>query len=93
MEASPDAWRLRNKSTLKAPRPLSAAQIQPYSAYELFYYLNGRGWYQNRLTIGVGFRVTQNIKGDLYHFWQRWESNGGDTLYLRALGFKLGISF
>ena len=90
-----DSWRYRNKFTVKFPWKFTAAEIQPYVSDEvLMTFASGalNQFNQNRLASGVGFKVTKNIKADLYYMLVDTKSSGEWT-DANVLGTKLKIAF
>lgn len=71
-----DLWRYRNKITMRLPWKFSKWEIQPYAGDEIFLGLNGINLNQNRFSIGLGFKIIRNIKGEVYYMLQSSKSSG-----------------
>lgn len=90
-----DSWRYRNKFTIKFPWKFTAVEIQPYVSDEvLMTFASGalNQLNQNRLASGVGFKVTKNVKAELYYMLVDTKSSGRWT-NANVLGTKLKIAF
>ena len=89
-----DSWRYRNKITVKAPWKFTKWEIQPYVADEIFLGLNGINLDRNRFFSGLGFKISRNLKGEIYYMLQSSKSSG-TCLWKDAnvLGTKLKLSF
>ena len=62
-----DSWRYRNKFTVKLPWEFTRREIQPFLADEIFIRFNGTELNENRLFIGLGFKITKNLAGEIYY--------------------------
>jgi len=88
-----DAWRYRNKFTVKLPWKFTRFEIQPYLSDEI---LVGFGIHnqlnQNRFSSGLSFNFTKYWKGEMYYMLQSTRSSGiwTDT---NVLGAKLKLVF
>lgn len=92
IEEADDAWRYRNKFSIKPNLKLTKLEIQPYIEDEIFYDFNVESLNRNRLYSGLNFKLSRNLKASIYHLWQRSESNDKwKDVY--ALGTKLTLSF
>jgi hypothetical protein len=87
-----DVWRFRNKLTIKTPWKWTALKINPWVADEIFLEENQSGVYRNRLYAGVGLKLTEHIKGDVFYLWQASEKGSSWTDY-NVIGTKLKIVF
>lgn len=89
-----DAWRYRNKFSLRFPWKFTKMEIQPFLADEIFLNLNGIDLNQNRYYCGLGFNLTKNIKGEIYYLLQSTKSSGTCMWAdVNALGTKFKIAF
>lgn len=91
-ENKKDIWRYRNKLTVKLPLELTELKLQPYLADEVFINLDKEGYNRNRLYGGVSFKLSKNIKGDIYYLWQSSESSGGWN-DINVIGTQLKFQF
>lgn len=76
-ENKKDVWRYRNKVTVKLPLELTKLKLQPYLANEVFINLDEEGYNRNRLYSGVSFKLSKNLKGNVFYLWQSSKSGGG----------------
>lgn len=89
-----DSWRYRNKINMKFPWKFTKLEIQPFVADEIFLGLNGINLNQNRFSSGLGFKITRNIKGELYYMLVSNKSSGTCVWTdANVLGTKFKISF
>lgn len=88
-----DAWRYRNKFTLKFPWKITNMEIQPYVADETFFRFGRIGEFnQNRFFSGFAMNLTKNIKSEIYYIFV--SSKSGDRwIDANVLGTKLKIAF
>ena len=91
-ERGDDYWRYRNKVTVKFPWKFTSAKIQPYFADEFFVDFDKEELNRNRIYAGFTFKITKNIKGDIFHLFQRSKS-GGKWKNTNVLGTKIKLSF
>lgn len=91
-ENNKDLWRYRNKVTVKLPLELTALKLQPYLADEVFINFDEEDLNKNRLYSGLSFKLSENIKGEVYYLWQSSESDG-DWTNLNVLGAQLKFYF
>jgi hypothetical protein len=87
-----DSWRYRNKLTLKFPWKFTAFKIQPYIADEIFLDLNGIDLNRNRFYAGIGFSLTENVKGEVFYLLQS-SRNPSSWTDANVLGTKLKLLF
>jgi len=88
-----DTGRYRNKLTIKAPWKFTKLGIQPFASDEIFIMIgNSQGLNQNRLSAGLGFNLTKNIKAELYYMLVSSKSNSiwKDS---NVFGTKLKVAF
>ena len=89
-----DSWRYRNKITVKFPWKFTKLEVQPYIADEIFLSFNGINLNQNRFSSGLGFKITKNMKGEIYYMLQSNKSSGTCVWKdANVLGTKLKIAF
>ena len=91
-EGGKDAWKLRNKFTVKFPVQLTALNIQPYLADEIFIDPDETEINVNRLYAGLSCKFSDSLKGSLYYLWQSKES-GGDWDSVNVIGIQLKLNF
>lgn len=88
-----DAWRYRNKFTLKFPWKFTKIQIQTYAAEEIFFGFGGMNQFnQNRFSSGLSMNLTKNIKAEIYYMLVSAKSSGR-WVDSNVLGTKLKFSF
>jgi hypothetical protein len=91
-----DYFRYRNRIKVKSPFKWTPAKINPYVAWEAFLedLPDDVNWELNRhrFYAGVGLKITEHIKGDLYYLKQLdWKSS--DWREYNVVGISLGASF
>ncbi|MBP7216878.1 MAG: DUF2490 domain-containing protein [Candidatus Omnitrophica bacterium] len=89
-----DAWRYRNKFTVKAPWKFTRLEIQPYLADEIMVsFGNSKDEFnQNRASAGLGMKLTDNLRSELYYTLVTAKSSGAwkDS---HVLGTKVKVTF
>ncbi|MHC4122589.1 MAG: DUF2490 domain-containing protein [Planctomycetota bacterium] len=90
-EKKDDVWRYRNKFAVKFPE-FTELKLKPFIAEEPFVELTRKGCNQNRLSAGFSFKLSKNVKGDLFYLWQSNRSNGGWN-NANIIGTTLKLSF
>ena len=88
-----DAWRYRNKLTLRLPWKLTKLEIQPFISDEIYVRFGGTNQFaENRLSSGLSANLSKNIKAEIYYLLDTVKNKG---LWLDAniLGTKLKIAF
>jgi hypothetical protein len=88
-----DAWRYRNKVTVKFPWKFTKMEIQPYVSDEVligFSSINELN--QNRFSSGLAMSLTKNAKAEIYYMLQTGKSSG-DWKDANVLGTKLKFLF
>lgn len=91
-EEGNDGWRYRNKSTIKLPIKFTRFDIQPYIADEVFIDFDKEDLTRNRLYGGFSFKITKNLKGEIFYLWQT-SKKSGKWLDRNVLGTKIKFSF
>ena len=92
-ENKDNVWRYRNKVTAQLPVELTPLKLKPYLADEVFVTLNDDNIDNNRFFAGASFKLTKNLKGDVYYMWQSSRAGSGDWTNINVLGTALKISF
>lgn len=88
-----DSGRYRNKFTFKYPLKLAKIEIQPFVSDEVFFGFGGTNQFnQNRLSSGLGFNLTKNIKAEVYYMLVTTKSSG-KWVDSNVLGTKLRLGF
>lgn len=88
-----DFGRYRNKFTLKFPWKVTALEVQPFVADELFLrFMKSDAFTQNRFFAGFALSVTKNFKGELYYMLQSAKS-GEVWKDANVFGVKMKIGF
>ncbi len=89
-----DAWRYRNKFSLKFPWKFTRMKLQPYISDEILisFGADKNGLNQNRLAPGLGINITDNVKAEIYYMLVSTKSSGkwSDA---NVLGTKLKVAF
>lgn len=87
-----NVWRFRNKITIKSPWKWTKLKLNPWVADEIFLEEHESGVYRNRLYVGVGLKLTEHLKGDIFYLWQSTEKSDSWTDY-NVVGTKLKVAF
>jgi Protein of unknown function (DUF2490) len=88
-----DAWRYRNKLTMKCPWKYTKMEIQPYLSDEMLFSLSATNQLsQNRASAGIGMNLTKSVKAEIYYMLQTMKSSGKWT-DANVLGTKFKIAF
>lgn len=83
----------RNRLTIKPSWKLTKLEIQPYMSDETYIMIgNAVGFNQNRLTGGLTFNITKNLKADVYYMLLSSKSASRWKDY-NVLGTKVKVSF
>ncbi len=91
-ENSEDYWRLRNQTSFKFPAKLTALELQPFIAEEWFVHLGENNIDQNRLSAGLSYAITKNIKSSIYYMWKANRGSGG-WVNTNVVGTSFNILF
>jgi len=92
LESDPDAWRFRNKIMAEMPWTLSPLELKPYVGDEVWFRLDGTGFYKNRVITGVTMPITSRVKGDFYYYWDKTtDDTDPGWAEQNVFGFKLKI--
>jgi len=90
----PDAWRYRNKVTVKLPWEWTRLKLQPFVSEELFFRFGGTNQFgENRLSSGFGLNLTKDIKAEIYYLLDSVKNSKGQWVDANVLGTKLKIAF
>lgn len=87
-----DAFRYRNKFTIKSPWKFTKLQIQPYVADEVFLVFYNKAFTRNRFYSGAGITLTKNLKGELFYLLQS-NRDGKTWKQSNVLGAKIKLVF
>jgi len=88
-----DAWRYRNKLSMKFPWKYTKMDIQPYMSDELLFSLSATNQLsQNRASTGISMNLTKNVKAEIYYMLQTMKSLGKWT-DANVVGTKLKVAF
>ena len=94
IQAHEDRWRYRNKIQAELPWTLSPLELKPYVGDELWFYLDGTGFYANRVITGFKMPISERLTGDFYYYWNQVTPDRRETwAELNVIGFKLHMSF
>jgi hypothetical protein len=88
-----DAWRYRNKISIKTPWKYTKIGIQPYLSDEMLFSLSATNQLsQNRASAGISMDMAKNMKAEIYYMLQTAKSSGRWT-DTNVLGTKFKIAF
>ncbi|MDP2940630.1 MAG: DUF2490 domain-containing protein [Candidatus Omnitrophota bacterium] len=88
-----DAWRYRNKFTLKLPWKFTAIEIRPFLSDELLFgFGSANQLNQNRFYSGLSMGLAKHVKGEIYYLLVSTR-DGGKWNDANVLGTKLKLSF
>ncbi len=87
-----DAWRYRNKFTVKLPFKFTSLEIQPYLADEIFLDFQNKAFSRNRFYSGLMMSLTKNLKAEIYYLLQSSKSSN-NWIDANVLGSKLKLAF
>lgn len=87
-----DVWRFRDKIVLKSPWKWTPLEINPFISGEIFITENKDGIYRNRLYAGVGMKLFEHVKGEVFYLWQT-EDKGDEWKDTNVIGTKLKVVF
>jgi hypothetical protein len=91
-ENAKDLWRYRNKFTIKTPWKLTAWQLQPYVADEIFINLDDEHFNRNRFYTGITKQLGEKLNLDIYYMLQA-SRKGSDYTDYHVLGTALKFKF
>ena len=92
-ENKDDAWRYRDKLTVKFPWKWTDLKIQPYIADEIFVDFYGKKVNRNRLYAGFGAKLFKHLKTDIFYLWQTSKVKIGKWTNYNVLGIKFKAVF
>jgi len=89
-----DAWRYRNELKAEMPFTLTPLKLKPYCADEIWFRLDGTGFYKNRVVAGVTLPISERVTGNVYYYWDKVTDDGDvDWEEHNVIGFKLNVAF
>jgi len=88
-----DKWRYRNKLTVKFPWKWTDFEIQPYIADEIFVDFHGTRLNRNRAYAGIGARIFEYLKLELFYLLQVSKEEPGKWKNYNVLGVNLKAVF
>ena len=88
-----DKWRYRNKLTVKFPWKWTDFEIQPYIADEIFVDFHGTRLNRNRAYVGIGAKLVENLKLDIFYLWQTSKESPDKWANYNVLGIKVKAVF
>lgn len=88
-----DAWRYRNKLTVKAPWKWTSLEAQPYLADEIFVDFYGEKLNRNRLYAGIESKLFEHLKADIFYLWQTSKKKPDKWTDYNILGIKIKAVF
>ncbi|HRZ39460.1 MAG TPA: DUF2490 domain-containing protein [Candidatus Omnitrophota bacterium] len=88
-----DKGRYRNKLTVKLPWKFTRFDIQPFFSDEVFIqFTKDDPFNQNRVSSGLGMKIAENFKAELYYMLQSSKGSAG-WKDANVLGAKFKLSF
>ena len=88
-EDKEDFWTYRNRTTIKFPFELTALELRPYIADEIFIVMKGDNIInRNRFCSGLSLKLTKNLDGNIFYLWQATKL-GREWKDIHVLGIKL----
>lgn len=72
-----DHWRFRNKLLIDLPFEIPVLHATPYVGDEVLFNLSEHGFNQNRLYAGFKFKITDNLKANLYYYFLKAQKSSG----------------
>jgi len=102
LSESSDYWRFRDKVTFniafdsldtRGIRLLNSERFRPYVADEVFFNSNGQGFSQNRVYVGLRFKIIENIGVDTYYLLQTIENSSDKWQNNNIIGVDLILRF
>lgn len=87
-----DSERYRNLTQIILLSGWSRFKISPFVREEAFFNTDQDNYNQNRLSGGVGFRLLEKIKSELYYMW-RTDKSVGKWTDANVMGVKLQLLF
>lgn len=89
-----DAWRYRNKFTIKLPCKFTKLEFQPFVSDEIFVRFGGTNQFsQNRVSAGLGINLAKNVKTEIYYLLDSAKNNKGKWIDANVLGTKVKLVF
>jgi hypothetical protein len=86
-----DAWRYRNKLTLKSPWKFTSWNINPYISDEIFIQ-EDQDLNRNRFYVGVVMDLIEHVTGDVYFLWQSSDADP-EWVDIYVAGVKFKVKF
>jgi hypothetical protein len=89
-----DAWRYRNKFTVKLPWKFTGLNIQPFlsdEGFARFEKINQFG--ENRFYAGLAMDLTKDIKAEVYYLLDSAKNDKKQWIASNVLGTKIKIAF
>jgi hypothetical protein len=86
-------WRFRHKLRLTWPVPLTALQIRPYVADEIFYYFNAERFNGHRLQAGLFVPLHEKVRLELFYFWHIHKEDDNDWSDVNVIGTFFRFKF
>lgn len=87
-----DAFRNRDKFTLKSPWKWTPLNLNPYMSDEVFFQEGIDGLAENRLWVGLGMQFFKNLKGELAYMWREVKQTS-DNSYLEFNVIQVNLKF
>jgi len=92
-EKTKDVWRFRNKFTINLPFTLTEFNLQPYVADEIFINLGESTVKQNRFFSGLSFKLSKNIKTNVYYMYKSSMSSSSGWIDTNVIGTSVVFVF
>ena len=92
-ETTEDYWRFRNKFTINSPFTLTEFNLQPYISDEIFINLGESAVNQNRFAAGLSFKLSENIKTNVYYLYKSSMSSSSGWIDTNVIGTNVVFVF
>ncbi len=92
-ETTEDHWRFRNKFTINLPFTLTEYNLQPYVSDEIFIKLGESTVNQNRFVTGLSFKLSENIKTNVYYMYKSSMSSSDGWIDTNVIGTNVVFVF
>ena len=93
IEDEDNVWALRHRVTVQSPVTLTAWQIQPYVAEEVFVQFDDENFNGNRLQAGLYIPLQEQIRLELFYFWHLSEEDDHHVYDTHVVGSYVRFTF
>ncbi len=88
-----DIWRFRNRFVINLPFTLTKYNLQPYIADEIFINLGESTVKHNRFVAGLSFKLSENIKTNVYYMYKSSMSASSGWIDTNVIGTSVVFVF